>query len=277
MSCYHWLASYPKSGNTWLRLALASLSKGGVAPDFSSAELFAPIACDRAAMDEIADVDSAALTPAEEEAARPEFFRLEAAWLGRPQLRKVHDAWTRTASGEPLFPLEVTAGAVYLVRDPRDVAVSLAHHHSTSIDATIAFMSDPDATLARGIHYGSPQLRQRLLSWSGHVRSWLDAPLTTLMLRYEDMLRDPAGALRRVADHLSWSVSPEAIVAAVAATRFDALQAAEVRHGFRERTRPEVPFFRRGVAGGWRDALIPAQRRRIEADHREVMAALDYL
>ena len=277
MSCYHWLASYPKSGNTWLRLALASLSKGGQNLDFRSSELFAPIACDRAAMDEVADVDSAALTLAEEEAARPAFFRLEAAWLGKPQLRKVHHAWTRTAAGEPLFPPDVTASAVYVIRDPRDVAISLAHHHGSSIDAAIAFMDDPAAMLAGGSGYGSPQLRQRLLTWSDHARSWLASPIQPLLVRFEDMLDTPANSLERVARHLRWNPSASAIAGAVEATRFDALQAQEERHGFRERTRAEVPFFRRGLAGGWRDSLTPAQRQRIEASHGEAMAMFGYL
>jgi aryl sulfotransferase len=277
MSCYYWLVSYPKSGNTWLRLALKSLSQGGAVTDFSSAELFAPVASDRAAMDEIIDVDTSDLTPAEEEAARPAFFRLEASSLNTPQLRKVHDAWTRCVSGEPLFPDDVTAGAIYIVRDPRDVAVSLAHHHSSTIEATIAFMADPNAMLARGGFYGAPQLPQRLLTWSGHVRSWRDGGVTPLLLRYEDMLGDPVSVLARAARHLGWDFSEDAVSAAVAATRFDVLKAAEERHGFRERARPEVPFFRRGIAGAWRESLSAAQQHRIEADHSEVMTALGYL
>ncbi len=277
MTCYHWLASYPKSGNTWLRLSLGSLARGGTPPDFAAVELFAPVAGDRAAVDDMADADTADLTPAEAEAVLPGFFRLEAAWLGGQQLRKVHDAWTLTPAGEPLFPPDVTAGAIYVVRDPRDVAVSLAHHLSTGIDQAIAFMADDGAALARGGHYGSPQLRQRLLTWGGHVRSWLGAPARPLLLRYEDMLADPAAALARAARHLGWEPRPGAVARAVAATRFDTLRAAEERHGFRERAWPDVRFFRRGVAGGWRDTLTAPQAAAIEAAHRDVMAELGYL
>ncbi|MFX4369970.1 hypothetical protein ABTA37_19770, partial [Acinetobacter baumannii] len=89
-------------------------------------------------------------------------------------LLKVHDAWLPTAAGEPLFPPEATAGVVCIVRDPRDVAVSLAHHLAVPIDAAIAMMADPDAQLAR-VERGLPlQLRQRLSTWSGHVEGWLD-------------------------------------------------------------------------------------------------------
>ena len=276
MSGYHWLASYPKSGNTWLRLALSSLARGGAPPDFAAEDRFAPIASDRTAFDLLLDVDSADLTDDEAEALRPRFHEIDAGRYAEPQLRKVHDAWTRTPAGEPLFPPALTLGAVYLVRDPRDVAVSLAHHLGIDLDRTIAFMGRADAALAMGGRGGVPQLRQRLLTWSAHVRSWLDAPAPPLLLRYEDMLADPAATLARAARHLGRAAAPEAVARAAAATRFEALRAAEARHGFAERPKTAGRFFRRGIAGGWRDTLTPAQAARIEADHGGVMADLGY-
>lgn len=276
MTCYHWLASYPKSGNTWLRLSLASLARGGAPPDFTSTELFAPITVDRAAIDEIIDVDTADLTPSEVQLLMPDFFRLEAAWLGRPQVRKVHEAWM-LVGGRPLFPPELTAGAICIVRDPRDVAVSLAHHFAFGIDEAIAFMNNGDATLGRGGNYGSPKVPQRLLTWSGNVRSWLDAPIRRLLLRYEDMLADPVTALSDAAHHLGWQPSMEHVAKAAAATRFDVLRDAEARFGFREKVGADIRFFRRGVAGGWRDTLSAAQIAMVEAAHRGVMKDLGYL
>ncbi|WP_428249786.1 sulfotransferase domain-containing protein [Ferrovibrio sp.] len=276
MSSYYWLASYPKSGNTWLRLSLSSLDRGGAPPDFTTTKLFAPISGDRAAIDEMVDIDTADLTAAEAQALLPDFFRLEAAWLKKPQLRKVHEAWTIT-DGRPLFPPNLTAGAIYIVRDPRDVAVSLAHHLSVCIDEAIAFMNDPHAMLARGELHGMSQIQQELLTWSEHVRSWMGAPIRLLLLRYEDMLADPVKALSDAANHLGWQASAEHIARAVAATRFDALRAAEERFGFREKAGPDVRFFRRGVAGGWRDTLSARQVATIEAAHHHVMAELGYL
>lgn len=275
MNGYHWLASYPKSGNTWLRLALGSLARGGQAPDFAVADRFGPVASDRAAFDLLLDVDSADLTADEAESLRPRLYEFEAGWRAEPQLLKVHDAWTLTPAGEPLFPPAQTLGVVYIVRDPRDVAVSLAHHLDADIDQTIAFMGRADAALAAGGRSGPTQLRQRLLTWSGHVHSWLGTP-NPLLLRYEDMLTDPAAALERAARHLGWETPPDAVAKAVAATRFEALRKAEERNGFLERSGPEVRFFRRGVAGGWRDTLSAAQAARIEADHGEVMQELGY-
>lgn len=274
---YQWLASYPKSGNTWLRLALASLSRDGAPPDFTASIDFAGMATRRVAFDLLLDVDSSDLTRDEVERLRPRFYEVEARRHAEPQLRKVHDAWTRTASGEPLFPPALTLAAIYIVRDPRDVAVSFTHHGGAELDRTIAGMGGSDAALADGRRRGGPQLPQRLLTWSAHVRSWLEAPVPPLLLRYEDMLADPAAALIRAARHLGWEAPADAVARAVEATRFETLRAAEDRHGFGERPLSAERFFRRGVAGGWREVLSPAQVARIEADHGGVMAELGYL
>ena len=274
---YQWLASYPKSGNTWLRLALASLSRDGAPPDFTAAVGFAGMATRRVAFDLLLDVDSSDLTRDEVERLRPRFYEVEARHRAGPQVRKVHDAWTRTASGEPLFPPALTLAAIYIARDPRDVAVSLAHHTGLDLDRTIARMGRPDMVIAGSERQGGLQLPQRLLAWSGHARSWLEAPVLPMMLRYEDMLADPAAALARAAGHLGWDAPEDAVARAVAATRFEALRAAEDRHGFGEKPLEARRFFRRGIAGGWRAALSPAQVARIEADHGSVMVELGYL
>lgn len=279
MSGFFWLASYPKSGNTWLRLGLQSLGNNGKPPDFTDRNGFAPIANARRAFDSHLDVESSDLTEDEAATLRPRLYETEARIAGEPLLRKVHDAWTPTSAGEPLFPPAVTLGTLYIVRDPRDVVVSLADHMGMPLDKAVAFLGDPKATLSPSRRRANTQLPQRLLTWSTHVESWLDAPgpPAPLLLRYEDMLNDPAAALLRAARHMGWDVTPEAAAKAAAATRFDALRAAEERHGFHERSPKANRFFRSGIAGGWRDKLTATQAAQIERDHGTVMARLGYI
>lgn len=278
MNGYHWIASYPKSGNTWLRLALCSLRQGGAPVDFTQGGGFCPVASSRAAFDDQLGVDSCLLTEEEIMDLRPLFYEQEAASATGPLLRKVHDAQALTPSGEWLFPARLTLGAIYIVRDPRDVAVSLADHMGLDLDAAIDVMARPEAVLSRGTGTGTMQLPQRLLTWSAHVSSWLDAPqLSPLLLRYEDMLRDLPGELARVARHLGWDATPETIRGAAAQTRFEVLRAEEERSGFPEGVATADRFFRRGIAGGWRDTLSPTQAGRLERQHGDTMARLGYL
>lgn len=278
MSVFCWLASYPKSGNTWLRLALGSLLAGGTAPDFEKVERLAPIASDRDVFEAVLGVDSSDLTPAEILDLRPRQFIEEAAATGERQLRKVHEAWIRVPDGSPLFPPAVTRAAVYLLRDPRDVAVSLAHHNGVNVAKAVAQLNTEASVLAPGGSEGRAQFEQPLLSWSGHVASWVDAAEPKpLVLRYEDMLADMDDALARVARHLGIAADPEIVARAVAATRFDALQAEEERAGFREKSLPATRFFRRGVAGGWRDILTAEQADAIEQAHGAMMRRFGYL
>ncbi|AWK88357.1 sulfotransferase domain-containing protein [Azospirillum thermophilum] len=277
MTGFYWVVSYPKSGNTWLRLALRAL----LHPDRGAGPLdatgFAPDASQRTDIEEALDVESGDLTPAELGRLRPQAYRALAATATRPLFRKVHDAQSGTADG-PLFPPEVTLGTLYVVRDPRDVVVSWAHFAGVGLDEAIAMLCDPAAVLQAPAGRPALTLPQRLGCWSSHVRSWLDAPgRSCCLLRYEDMLADPAAVLRRAALYAGIPHGEADIRNAVALTRFDALREREEAHGFDGGQSGGVPFFRSGRAGQWRTALSPEQAGRVWDVHREMMTRIGYI
>lgn len=272
-----WLASYPKSGNTWVRLLLQSLAQGGVAIDINLEDERPSGVAPREEFDKRLGVSSSDLLCDEVEIVRPRLYEMMAADRPDPLPLKVHDAWTITRLGEPLFPLGATAGAIYVVRDPRDVAVSLAHHLGVEIDAAIDMMADPATCFGqRGDERYGLQVRQRLLSWSQHVQSWLGAPVPLHRMHYEDMVRDPVASFAALATFLRMPASSDALTRAIAATGFDELRRQEDAGGFIERGRGGLHFFRRGEAGGWRDTLRPDQVARIERDHAATMKLLGY-
>jgi hypothetical protein len=270
-----WLASYPKSGNTWLRIALASLLSGRPA-DINAMPFVSVIANNRARFDKALGIESADLTLEQEANLQPRAFELWAADAAQPLYCKTHDAHRMTPAGEPLFPTAVTLGAICVVRDPRAVAVSLANHLAESIDKAIARMEDPAAGSSTFTSRLSPQLFQRHGRWCDHIDSWLSAPFPVHLLRYEDMHSDPHAAFAAVATFLGLPSDCERIAAAVEAAAFPRLQAQERATGFVEKPMQAAAFFREGTVDGWRRTLLPEQAARIVAANEAVMRRLGY-
>ena len=206
-----WLASYPKSGNTWLRMLIANLAAKDDQPvGINDLSATSNIASARGPFDDLLLIDSGLLTHDEADCLRPRVYEELARGADDdeqdpretpPAVRfvKVHDAYTLTPLGEPLLAGARGAdGAIVIVRDPRDVAPSLASHRNTSIDDAIAFMNDRDAEFSANTTKQDSQLRQKLPGWSGHVASWLDqTDIPVHLVRYEDLQIDTAAMLRR--------------------------------------------------------------------------------
>ena len=195
-----WLASYPKSGNTWLRAMYSAWS----AREEARLDRLdgVPMAASRQAFDDALGIDSADLTADEIDLLRPRADEVIAAQDrrdGEIRLRKVHDALFTGPAGEPVVSVAAARCAVYVIRDPRDVAVSLAHH------------TDRAPGLRRRVHGLAerrrwrpprdrlePQLRQRLGTWSEHVESWTDQE--TIPVARRPLRRLPARSRRRLVD-----------------------------------------------------------------------------
>lgn len=166
------------------------------------------LASDRKTFDYIALVDSGLMTHDEVDCLRPRVYmelargdvdrKQASADKSRVQFIKVHDAYTLNSVGEPLLGGARSAdGAIIILRDPRDVAPSLAHHLNRSIDEAIAFMNDVDAAFHVKTNRQDVQLRQKVHGWSEHAGSWLDqTDIPVHLIRYEDLLRDTARILR---------------------------------------------------------------------------------
>lgn len=274
-----WLASYPKSGNTWMRLLIANLSAvDGQPADINNLE-GGGIASARGPFDHQLLIESGLLTHEEIDGLRPRVYEALARCV-EVLFVKAHDAYTHTAGGEPLLGGSRAAdGAILIVRDPRDVAPSLANHLRCSIDAAIDFLNKRGATFSARPGRQNNQFRQQLLCWSSHTASWLDqADIPVHLVRYEDMAADAAGTLRRALDFAGSAASREAIERAVAFADFSELRRQEQAKGFREapHARAGGNFFRRGMAGAWREELAPEQVARIEAAHAPMMQRLGY-
>jgi aryl sulfotransferase len=270
-----WLASYPKSGNTWLRAVLSAWLCDG--PVDLARLVGQPIASSRAAFDSVIGMPSSRLTPGEIAVLRPRVDEAVAV-AGHTRVRKVHDSYAAGPAGEPVVSTAVTHGAIYVVRDPRDVAVSYARARSWPLESAVAHLGDPRAEVASSPDRLHEQLPQRLGTWSAHVRSWTDeTPFPVDVVRYEDFVAAPVETFGRALRFAGFDGGNDGrLRRAIAHASFDRLQADERARGFTERHPGEASFFRRGRPGAWRDELPSELAARIERDHGDVMARFGY-
>lgn len=168
---------------------------------------------------------------------------------------------------------------VYLVRDGRDVAVSYYHHFQREGFASGSFADFFGAFLdgsigARGWPHGWG-------SWQGHIRSWMDSPQARdgrlLVVRYEDLVEDPAAELARVATFLGIAASPETILATAELHRPERMRERERASAYHARQGDRsITFVRRAAPGEFKEVLSQEQLHNFESVAGVVAASLGY-
>ena len=269
-----WLASYPKSGNTWLRVFLANYRAGGEVPVNINMLRETGYSDSRAALYERASATTLdQLDEARLHRLRPHVHRFLAGLGDEPTLVKTHNAIIRLDGVATITP-EVTTGAIHMVRDPRDVAVSVSHHFDLSVDDAVDMLCRNDyrlATVGRNVF-------SFLGGWRRHMASWVDAPgLNTHVARYEDMLAKPRPTFAAVARYLGLEPDRGRLKRAIGFSAFDQVRSQEDGHGFVEQVRDTSRFFRQGRAGGWKDVLSAAQERYLVDANEDMMKRFGYL
>ncbi len=278
MSKIIWLASYPKSGNTWFRVFLTNLLGNRDEPADINRLGGGPIASAREMFEEATGIESSCLTMDEIERLRPAVYEYLVEKAEDTIYMKVHDAYTFTNHSTPLIPTKATKGVLYIVRNPLDVAVSLAHHEATDIDSAIKEMCDDKYAFCIGPNMLFDQLRQWLLTWSGHVISWVDqGNIPVHVIRYEDMKLNSLDTFTGAVKFAGIERSEEEIAKAIELSSFETLRGQEREKGFRERSQKSESFFRKGETGSWREVLSDQQVEMIVSHHREVMRRFGYL
>ena len=273
-----WLASYPKSGNTWFRVFLTNLRRERDRPARIDALDSTPMSSARGIFDNEVGIEASDLTADEIDRLRPEIYIRLAERAEETLFMKTHDAYTFNDQNMPLFPEEATVGAIYLIRNPLDVAVSFAHHSGWDYDTGISRMADPGFAFCGKPKRLHNQLRQKLLSWSRHVETWTEQPpFPVCVLRYEDMKQKPAETFERAVLFSGLEYGGEEILKALERSSFEELQRQEKESGFKEKSPNSDLFFRKGAIGSWREELTEKQAGQVIQDHGAVMRRFGYL
>jgi aryl sulfotransferase len=278
MGNIYWLASYPKSGNTWMRILLTNYLRNADQPaDINSLD-GGPIASARGVFDDYVGIEASDLTQDEIERYRPFVYEQISAQAKEPLFLKVHDAYTYTPFGYPLISKAATAGVIYLLRNPLDVAVSFAHHSADTVENMVEKMGEKDFAFVDKPQRLHDQLRQKLLTWSGHITSWVDEPgLRVLVVKYEDLLSDTMTTFTNALRFCGMDLDPQRIEKAVRFSKFEEVQSQETEHGFGENLLGKDLFFRKGKVGAWREELGPEIALKIISAHADIMRRFGYL
>ena len=242
-----WLASYPKSGNTWLRLVLASY----LHPDIEEGpnQLVAGTIGDgsKAIFDHVGLDLGGKLPESSNEwwERRDEMLRLLANRQTDPQLLKSHFLNARF-DGLELIPRDLTFAAIHVVRHPFDVCVSFAKHLGQSLEQTAKAMCSDECTLTLPEEMPTP-----LTSWSRHSTSWFaHSSNRRLTIRYEDMKLRPTMTFGNVLSVLGVRVDLARLESALQKTNFSKLKAHEQEQAFVEASkRNPHAFFNHGEIG----------------------------
>jgi len=269
-----WLASYPKSGNTWVRAFLTNLLSGSPDPvplsemaklinGENMAIWYRKFLSDDFPIDDDVEVSrNRGLIQ----------YRL-AAHAQAMLFLKTH-SYLGQAHGHDIFNMDVTRAAIYIVRNPLDVVVSAAPHYNLSIDETIELMANQNMTSEPN----DKQVFEKQTDWSTNVRSWTQVPSPSLLvLRYEDLLANPRKHFTKLVRFLNIDVSAKQIQQAIRNSSFKSLKSLEQKQGFAERPDHAKSFFRKGQTGQWRQILTEAQVREIILSHHEQMKRFDYI
>lgn len=270
-----WLASYPKSGNTWLRCFLRAYQYDAFETvDINSIGRISKSACRLNYFRKVSGKSE--LTDREIDSLRGTVQAWLTKRVGYFQVVKTHNANTTHAS-YPLVHSEFTRKAIYIVRNPLEIVDSLADHLNLSHAQAVERMNDPEHTLGST---NSKFVTQYLRTWSEHVQSWAnETRFEVLLLRYEDMLADPVTHFSRVVLFLDWYYEQDRVRRAVEFSSFARVRQKEELTGFKECSdvAKSGQFFRRGESNSWLRCLSDAAAKRVVNDHRDCMQALGYL
>src|SRR5271163_4694791 len=234
------LVSYPKSGNTWVRFLLANLLHPNETVGFANINRLLP-------------------APG---VLSKRFLRS----LPRPRILKSHET----------FDVRFRK-VIYLVRDPRDVAISEYH-----FDLKKRYI-EPDLSLEQFVKRFIAGETSSYSSWWEHAASWIatrQGNPAFLLVRYEDLLADSIGETRKIAEFLGIPAGPERLQAAVersSADRMRKLEKQEADHWTgTKNTRKDIPFVRAATSGGWKESLPLASAEQIEVAWTPLLNFLGY-
>jgi len=273
-----WLASYPKSGNTWIRLFLDNL--------FSSSDKFHinqnliqqfPLRKHFSGLTENINNQN-------ELAKNCIDAQLRLNLDGKIKILKTHNALWKFNNGEYSFTDEInTIGVIHIVRDPRNIVTSILNYfQKKNYENAIEFMKKDKVIGGGNEDAGLPTI---IGSWSNHYKSWKKFKKNYLLVKYEDLLKDPKNEFFKITNYLkkvaNYNFDQKKIEKAIVDCDFQNLSDQEDTFGFDGNSptnkKLNQKFFNLGPRNKWQDILDDKIKDRIELIFKDEMKDLRYL
>ena len=253
-----WIASYPKSGNTWLRSFISSyyFSKKG---KFNFPLLM-----------NILQFPSVKFTKknlnSELEASNNWIYNQNQFFSGENiHFIKTHNSLNQY-KGNSFTTKNLSLGAIYIVRDPRNLITSMTHHYSLSYEQAYKKLIDENASLLEKSREGDYSNFSFLGSWSSHFKSWKNCKdFKTLFVKYEDLENNKYDAFKKIVEFINnlkqdkSSLNEKKFLNSINSTNFSNLRNKEEIEGFEEsvnsKSGERKRFFNLGFNNRWQKIL----------------------
>ena len=277
-----WLASYPKSGNTWVRSMLTALiytNDGKFNFDlldkikqFPSQIFFKDLTNRYDDVDEIAKNWETA----------QDLINLNK----EVKFLKTHHL--KCKIGENNFTSQRnTLATIYIVRDPRNLVNSISNHYSKSLEESKKFLMTPRYLYGfkKNGDVKKNDIKTLLGTWSQHYNFWKTNNTNYLLIRYEDLIKDTNSALNKIIvflkKYINIEVNDEKIKNILNTTNFQYLKNLENEGKFNENAFENIntkkTFFYLGPKNNWKNNLDEKTKKEIENELNKEMSELGYL
>lgn len=279
-----WIASYPKSGNTWVRSLIATYlyecKETEVFKNIKKIIVF-PSPIHFKGIFEINEFSKDELKDKNKRDKRK--FEICKHWISAQEqinlkkettFLKTHNM-SGSVYGNDFTNDKNTSGAIYIVRDPRSVVVSKAYHDNISFDRSV------DDLLDEKIFSTNPgNLLEFRSSWKVNYQSWKNRSFPKVIIRYEDLLSDTFEIFKKILSFINnfqkIEIDEKKITKTINTCNFKNLSKLEDAIGFGEREKSDK-FFRKGLINEWKSKLNHNQIKKIENALSKEMKDLNYL
>ena len=277
-----WLASYPKSGNTWVRILINQLlnfdkNNPNVLDDINNIEIYPKTKQFASLSDNLENRENIVKN-----------------WINsqkiicsqnKVKILKTHNVLG--SFGKDIFTnQDLTMGVIHIVRDPRNIATSILNHYSLQTqDDAKKFLFEKNnwigGKLKDGIH-----LDTFISSWNIHFKSWRSFKKNYILIKYEDLIKDCKKELIKISQYLNQFINHYVLETdfdlILKRSSFEKLQDLENKGKFKEAvinksTGNKVNFFNLGPKNDWKKKLEPEISKKIENEFRQEMIELGYL